>query len=426
MLVSKTIVIVSTLDTKGEETKYLKEQIEKKGYQALVIDVSTRGVPADLADISRDEVLAATGKEINREALAKDRPQLIKLTVEGAGKKVNELYAASRLHGIIGLGGATGTLMSTGVMKALPFGVPKLMISSVAAARGLTSRYFGTADIAIMHSVIDFTGLNDLMQDVLDRAAGSIVGMVEMKEAVSAAGAGRRKNKQLVAMTLLNMCEKCASYVRRQLEQEGYQVIGFSATGVPDLAMEELIEKEKIFSAVIDLAPGAVGEELLGGTRAAGPHRLEAAGKAGIPQVIAPCLVNIMTPPKSKYKPEYYQRKRYDLDALRSYLRVSPEELSMVAETFAQKLNQARGPVKVIIPTRGWSGIDDEGSVLYDPETDRVFTEVLRNRLRPEIEITEVDANLEEPEFAEVVLKAFRDVVNIAESPAENPQTVNY
>jgi len=421
-----TIVIVSTLDTKGEETKYLKEQIEKKGYQALVIDVSTRDAPAGLADVGREEVLAATGREIDREALVKDRPQLIKLTVEGAGKKVNELYAMNRLHGIIGLGGATGTLMSTGVMKALPFGVPKLMISSVAAARGLTSRYFGTADIAIMHSVIDFTGLNDLMRDILDRAAGSIVGMVKMKEAVSAVGAGRRKNKRLVAMTLLNMCEKCASHVRRQLEQEGYQVIGFSATGVPDLAMEELIEKEKIFSAVIDLAPGAVGEELLGGTRAAGPHRLEAAGKAGIPQVIAPCLVNLMTPPKSKYKPEYYQRKRYDLDSLRSYLRVSPEELAMVAGTFAQKLNQAKGPVKVIIPTRGWSGIDNEGSVLYEPETDRIFTAELRNQLRPGIEIREVEANLEEPEFAEAVLKAFKDVMSAAESPAENPQTVNY
>lgn len=422
----KTIAIVSTLDTKGEETRYLKEQIERKGFRALVIDVGTRDAPAGLADITRDEVLAAAGGEIDRGAPANDRPQLIKLTIEGAGKKVNELYAANRLDGIVGIGGATGTLLGTGVMKALPFGVPKLMVSSVAAARGLTSRYFGTADIAIMHSVIDFTGLNDLMRSVLDRAAGSIAGMVAMREAGKAVDAGKRQGKRLVAMTMLNMCEKCASYVRRQLELAGYQVIGFSATGVADMAMEELIEREGIFCAVIDLAPGAVGEELLGGTRAAGPHRLEAAGRAGIPQVIAPCLVNIMTPPKSKYKPEYYHRKRYDLDSLRSYLRLSPEELVMVAGAFAGKLNRARGPVKVLIPARGWSGIDGEGSILYDPETDRIFTEELRKQLKPVIEIREVAANLEDPEFAEAVLQAFADVMGAAGEGEGMRQSVNY
>lgn len=389
------------------------------------MDIGTKDSPNISADITREEVLAASGKEIDTEKLSQNRPQLMQLMVEGAGNKSKELYALKKLHGIIGIGGATGTIMGTGVMKALPFGVPKLMVSSVAAARGLTSRYFGTADIAIMHSVIDFTSLNDLMRDVLDRAAGSILGMVEMKEADAAVGAGRKQGKMLVAMTLLNMCEKCATHVRRRLEQEGYQVIGFSATGVADMAMEELIGKEGIFNAVIDLAPGAVGEELIGGTRAAGPHRLEAAGKAGIPQIIAPCLVNLMTPPKSKYKPDYYSRKRYDLDALRTFLRLSPDELVMVAETFAGKLNQARGPVKIIIPTRGWSGIDGEGSVLYDPETDRIFVEELRKRLRPDIEIREVEANLEEPVFAEKVLEAFKDVMKAGENVENRIQTVS-
>ncbi len=407
----KTVMIVSTLDTKGEETKYLKEQIDKKGYHALIMDIGTKDSPSISADITREEVLAASGKEIDGENLSKNRPKLMQLMVEGAGKKAKELYDLNKLVGIISIGGATGTIMGTGVMKALPFGVPKLMVSSVAAARGLTSRYFGTADIAIMHSVIDFTSLNDLMCNVLDRAAGSILGMVEMKEAGVTVGAGRKQGKPLVAMTLLNMCEKCATHVRLSLEQEGYQVIGFSATGVADMAMEELIDKEGIFSAVIDLAPGAVGEELLGGTRAAGPLRLEAAGKAGIPQIIAPCLVNLMTPPKSKYKPDYYNRKRYDMDSLRTFLRVSPDELVKVAEAFAGKLNQARGPVKIIVPTKGWSGIDGEGSVLYEPETDRIFIDELRKLLKDDIEIKEVDANLEEQRFAEEVIKAFKEVM---------------
>jgi uncharacterized protein (UPF0261 family) len=412
----KTIVILSTLDTKGEETKYLKEQIEMQGCQALIIDLGTRGEASIPADITREEVLAAAGKDIDPEALKKDRPRLIQAMIDGAAQKVRELYRAKKVDGIIGIGGATNTLMSTGVMKALSFGIPKLMVSSNASARGFASRYFGASDIAIMHSVIDFTGLNDLIRDVLDRAAGSIVGMVNKRAFYSSFNDLKKQGKPRVAMTMLNMCEQCAEYVKRHLEDDGYQVIGFSATGVPDMAMEELIEKEGIFSAVIDLAPGAVAEELLGGTRAAGPHRLEAAGKVGIPQIIAPCLVNLMTPPKSKYKPEYHSRKKYDLDAYRSYLRLSPEEFRMIAEVYARKLNQSRGPVKFIIPTRGWSGIDCEGTVLYDPQEDRIFVEELKKHLRSDIEVREVDANLEEVPFAEAILKAFKEVMRMAEA----------
>lgn len=412
----KTIVLLSTLDTKGEETKYLKEQIEMQGCRVLIVDIGTRGAASIPADITREEVLAAAGKDIDPEALKKDRPRLIQAMIDGAAQKVRELYRAKKVSGIIGIGGATNTLMSTGVMKALPFGIPKLMVSSNASARGFASRYFGASDIAIMHSVIDFTSLNDLMRDVLDRAAGSIVGMVNKRTFHTTFNDLGKQGKPRVAMTMLNMCEKCAEYVKRHLEADGYQVIGFSATGVPDMAMEELIEKEGIFSAVIDLAPGAVAEELLGGTRAAGPHRLEAAGKVGIPQIIAPCLVNLMTPPKSKYKPEYHSRKKYDLDAYRSYLRLSPEEFSMIAEVYARKLNQSKGPVKFIIPTRGWSGIDCEGTVLYDPREDRIFVEELKKHLRSDIEVREVDANLEEVPFAEEILKAFKEVMSMAEA----------
>ncbi|NMB35803.1 MAG: UPF0261 family protein [Firmicutes bacterium] len=410
---NKTIVIVSTLDTKAEETKYLREQIEKLGCNVLIIDVGTGGQPAMPSDVTREEVLAAADPDISFKDLEGDRPRLSQLMVAGGGKKARELYELNRLDGIVGIGGATSSLMATGVMSALPFGVPKLMVSSVAAARGLATRYFGTSDISIMHSVIDFTTLSDLMNDVLDRAAGSIVGMAMMeREYVATAGdeAGKQV-KPRVAMTLLSFCEKCATHLWEQMEKEGYQVIGYSAAGA-DKAMEEMIEKEGIFSAVIDLAPGAVGEELFGGTRAAGPHRMEAAGNAGIPQVIAPCIVNLMTPPKTKYKPEYYERKRYDLDKYRSYIRLSTEELVTVAKEFAKKLNQAKGPVKVVIPTKGWSGIDGEGTVLYDPEEDRIFVKELRKQLRDDIEVKEVEANMEDPLFAEEVLKAFRDVMS--------------
>lgn len=420
--VGKYIVIVSTLDTKGAETRYLKERIEREGCRAIVMDVGTGGSAALEADISREEVLAAGAGETCPAGIPGGRPRLIQAVSGGAARKVTELYQSGRLDGVIGIGGATGTLLGTNVMKALPFGVPKLMVSSVAAARGLASRYFGASDIGIMHSVIDFTGINDLMRGVLDRAAGAITGMA------ASAGAGpeilkkKEKGKAVVAMTQLNMCERCASLVRDQLEGEGFQVVGFSATGVADRAMEDLIESGQFFDAVIDLAPGGVGEEMLGGTRAAGPHRLEAAGKMGLPQVIAPCCVNLMTPPKSKYKPDYYSRKRYDLDEHRTFLRLSPGELAAVAGVFAQKLNQARGPVKVLIPLAGWSGIDGPGAVLHDPEGDRTYVDELRRSLKSEIEVREIEANLEDREFALEVIRAFKEVLpRAAPDPARQP-----
>lgn len=416
---TKTIVIISTLDTKGIETRYLKEQIEKKGCQALIMDVGTKGAAAIEADIGRDEVLAAAAGESDAARLKADRPRLIQAMSSGAGCRLKELLASGKLDGVVSIGGATGTLLGTNVMRALPFGLPKLMVSSVAAARGLTSRYFGSSDIDIMHSVIDFTGMNDLMRNVLDRAAGSITGMVESGGACTEILRKKQRGRLLVAMTLMSMCEKCASYVRDQLESEGFQVVGFSATGVADSAMEDLIENEGLFDAVIDLAPGGVAEQLLGGTRAAGPHRLEAAGKKGLPQVIAPCCVNLMTPPKSKYKPDYHNRKRYDLDELRTFLRCSPEELVNVAGVFAQKLNQSRGPVKLLVPLRGWSAIDDVSTVLHDPETDLIFINELRKRLSSQIEIREIDANLEEAEFARAVVKAFKDVMFMSRWPCE-------
>lgn len=414
-----TIAIISTLDTKGAETQYLKEQLEKKGYRPLIIDVGTKGAPTIKADIDRNEVLASGSIKNDTEIIKSERPRLMQAMSSGAAARLKELHSWGRLDGIIGIGGATGTLMSTNVMRELPFGVPKLMVSSVAAARGLTSRYFGSSDLDIMHSVIDFTGMNDLMKNVLDRAAGAIAGAVEGGGPCAGILKKKQRGRLLVAMTQMSMCEKCASYVRTQLESEGSQVVGFSATGVADRAMENLIEKEGLFDAVIDLAPGGVAEEILGGTRAAGPHRLEAAGKKGLPQVIAPSCVNLMTPPKSKYKPDYYNRKRYDLDELRTFLRCSPEELVRVAAVFAEKLNRTRGPVKFIVPLRGWSGIDGAGTVLYDPETDLIFVNELKKRLTDKVEIREIDANLEDQEFAREVIRAFKDVMVISRWPCE-------
>jgi uncharacterized protein (UPF0261 family) len=175
--------------------------------------------------------------------------------------------------------------------------------------------------------------------------------------------------------------------------------------------MEEIIERQNIFGAVIDLAPGGVGEEVLGFDRAAGPTRLEAAGKRGMPQIIAPCGVNWGSPLKRKYKPEYELRKKYDYDALRTFIRLSKEEMIMVADTMADKLNRARGQVKVLIPLGGWSSLDRKGTDFYDPELDRTFVDELKKQLKHDIEVREVDIDLDTPEFAQAIVDAFDEIM---------------
>jgi uncharacterized protein (UPF0261 family) len=208
-----------------------------------------------------------------------------------------------------------------------------------------------------------------------------------------------------IAMTMLSPCEGCARAVRAGLEKRAYQVVGFHATGIGDRAMEAMIS-EGLFKGVIDLAPGGVGEHLYGFMRDAGPNRLESAGRMGVPQIISTCGVNHITPRKSKYTREHDLRRRHDIDGLRTWLRMSPRELKEVAAVFAEKLNLSKGPVKVLIPLRGWSSVDAPGSPTYDPAEDRLFTTELRKALKKDIEIVEVDANMEDPEFAEAVTRA--------------------
>ena len=197
--------------------------------------------------------------------------------------------------------------------------------------------------------------------------------------------------------------------MRQRLETEGFQVIGFSAAGVCDRAMEEMISRN-FFDAVVDLTPGGVGEEILGGMRAAGPDRLTAAGRLGIPQVIAPGGVNLMSPRKSRYKPEYHQRKKFEMDELRTFLRLSVEEMELVAEIFAEKLNVSSGPTIFLFPQRGWSAIDQPSSDMFEEKEDRAFLDVFRAKASPRVLTREVDANLEDEEFAEAVVEACMEI----------------
>ena len=395
----KSVLVISTLDTKGHETLYLRDKLEACGLQPLLMDISMRGTQASLADITPEHVAAAGGANFDDIRESKDRTLITNITIAGASKIAKQLEADGNIQGVTGMGGATGTFMITEVMRTLSFGIPKLMISSAAALPGLSTRYIGTGDITLFHSVIELSGLSNLLKNVFDRAAHAMAGMILGEMTSPKTGQGKA-----IAMTMLGPCDKCADRVQSALQESGYQVIGFHAAGICDRAMEEMISLE-MFQGVIDLAPGGVGEHLFGFMRDSGPHRLESAGKVGIPQIISTCGVNHITPAKSKYTPDHVQRRKYDLDKLRSWLRISPDELKTVANAFAEKLNRALGPVKILIPLKGWSSADLPGNPTYDPEEDRIFTHVLREKLKGEIDIVEVNANMEDPEFAAAVIE---------------------
>ncbi|MDD3845100.1 MAG: Tm-1-like ATP-binding domain-containing protein [Syntrophorhabdaceae bacterium] len=404
----KTILIISTLNTKGVETFYLRDMIRRLGGSPVVLDISMRpGGGEASADITPDEVARAAGSTMEEIAASGERAKNTAIMTKGAAITALGMFKEKRLDGIIGIGGSTGSLMATDVMRALPFGVPKLMVSSTAALPGMSTKYIDTGDIALMHSVVEIAGLGDVLRNVIDRAAR---GICAMADAAPLSSREKSRGAKAVAITMLGPCDKCASAVRLALEEKGHQVTGFSAAGIGDRAMETMVS-QGLFDAVIDLAPGAVMEHLVGGMRDAGPNRMEAAGKAGIPQIISTCGVNHITPPKSKYTEDHKARRKYDIDRFRTWLRASPDELRAAGRAFAEKLNAAGGPVKVIIPMRGWSSVDVPGSATYDPEEDRSFVDEFRKHATAKIEIMEIDANMEEPAFARSVISAGMEIL---------------
>jgi uncharacterized protein (UPF0261 family) len=400
------VLLIATMDTKGQEALYLRDRIKALGQSLLIMDLSMKGGHRrGSADIPAHKVARAGGTALKQIHHSQDLDHGMSMMTAGAVKIVRRLVKEGKVSGVIGIGGYRGSLMATAVMHALPFGFPKIMVSSAAALPGLSTRFLKTSDIVLFHSVIEIAGLTFLLRNVLDRAASALCGMLSGTEEIPTP-----PPTKTIAMTMFGPCEKCARTVRASLEKSGYQVIGFHAAGIGDRAMEDMVTAG-LFGAVIDLAPGGLGEHLYGFMRDAGPYRLESAGKKGIPQVISTCGVNHITPTKSRYKPTHTRRRKFDLDRFRTWLRMSPKELKEVARLFSRKLNQSTGPVQIVVPLRGWSSVDSPGMPTYDPTEDALFIRELRKGLKKGIDILEIDANMEDPEFAEAVIKATFEVL---------------
>lgn len=416
---TKSILIVSSLDTKGKEVEFLRGLVEQRRQPAIILDLSSLEEPLILADITCEEVAKAGGASIHEiRGSGKRRDEITSIMTKGAIKKTDELYQAGKLSGIVGVGGVSNTTMATDVMKTLPFGVPKLMVSSGAAMPSYAGGFFGSSDIAIISSVADMSGLNELSKSILTRAAGAICGMVETG-AGAIIDALKHTELPLIAVTGFQYSERCCKLVTQYLEEKGYTVIPCHAQGVGDRAMDELL-LQGIFDGVVDIVPSGLSEELFGGNRAAGPDRLMAAGERGVPQVITPCGFEMIScgplERKDKGDPLWISRglasrNYYVQDSTRVQARTNSKELRLVATTVAERLNRAKGPVKIFIPEKGWSTLSVKGQPLYDPGADKVFVEELGKRLNPDIEVRELDVALNTPECAMAIAETFYEMM---------------
>jgi uncharacterized protein (UPF0261 family) len=390
--VGKKIVVIGSLDTKGEQLRFLKEKIESRGHRAILMDVSMGGHAPSQADITAEEIARLGGKEIHEIIHSKDRFDITNVMSKGAQQKALELLSKGELNGIVSLGGATIALLGSQVMSRLPFGLPKV-IGVPAAQPVYVGKWFGSNDSVVMQLIMEIAGMNDLIKNAISQVAGVISGMVE--EALDYTSL--RLPYPSIALTELGFSDQCAKNVVRLLEERGYYAYPFHAQGISDQAMDRLIS-QGFFDGVIEIVPAGLMEEKFKGNRPAGMARLDAAGERGIPQVWAPCCLNLTGVGPTRANREKYvaSGRVLKIDEMRAMARFPVDEMITGARLYAEKINKAKGPIKLVVPLRGWSSLDREGSILYDPAEDRVFIEELKKHVTVPLPIEEVDCNLED------------------------------
>jgi uncharacterized protein (UPF0261 family) len=389
---AKTVGIIAALDTKGEEARLIRDFVVGQGLNALVVDVGVLGEPAVPANISRAEVAAAAGESLGELIQSQDKARAMRAMTAGAAVIAAGLYAEGRIDGLIGLGGSAGTGIATSAMRALPVGVPKLVVSTVAA--GDTRPYVGTKDVTLMYSVVDVAGINRISGRILTNAAGAICGMVQAEPP-------KLTERPLIAASMFGNTTACVDRARRAFEAAGYEVLVFHATGTGGQTMEGLIG-DGYFAGVFDVTTTEWADELCGGVFSAGPTRLDAAAKAGVPQVIAPGCLDMVNFGGPETVPDAYRdRLLYNWNPNVTLLRTTPEESAELGRIVAHKLNQATGPVTVLLPLGGVSQLDRPGQPFWWPVADQALFQAIKANLRSDIPVIEIEHNINDPEFAD-------------------------
>jgi uncharacterized protein (UPF0261 family) len=387
---AKMVLLIGTFDTKGNEVAYVRDLITARGHRTLLMNVGIFDSPVQ-AEITASEVAEAGGGDLEAVRRAHDRGAAVSLMARGAAALAARLYAEGRFDGVISLGGSGGTAIATAAMRTLPVGVPKLMVSTVAS--GDVGAYVDVKDITMMYSVVDIAGLNQLSRRILANAAGMICGAVEQTMPLV-------EDKPLIAATMFGVTTDCVTRVRQFVEEAGYEMLIFHATGSGGRAMEALIEGG-FMRGVADITTTEWCDELVGGVLSAGPNRLEAAGRKGIPQVVsvgALDMVNFWA--RDTVPGQFKDRRFYQHNANVTLMRTTPQENAELGRIIAHKLNQAAGPTVLMLPLKGVSAIDAEGQPFYSPEADGALFEAIRANVGANVELVELDLHINDPKFA--------------------------
>ena len=401
------IILVGTLDTKGEEFSYLKEQLTAAGADTLVVDVGVVGAPLFPPDVTREEIAGWAGTSLEQLVRDKDRGRAVSAMAEGLAAWARDRQAKHPPAGILAIGGSAGTTIASAGMRQLPVGVPKVMVSTLAS--GDTRPYVGTSDICMMYSVADFTGLNRLTRIILGNAAKAILGMSGLSLAGEQEAGGSQR--PLLAATMFGVTTPCVNSARRLLETKGFELLVFHATGSGGLAMEQLVG-DGFIEGVLDITTTELADELVGGVLSAGPHRMEVAGRMGVPQVISAGALDMVNfGPRDSVPEKFRARLLYQHNPTVTLMRTTPEENAELGRMIARKASAAKGPVTIVLPLRGVSAIDAPGQPFHDPEADEALFEAIREGVHGTVKVVDVDVHINDPAFAERLVAEFTQMI---------------
>jgi uncharacterized protein (UPF0261 family) len=392
---AETVAMIGAFDTKGEEYAFVRERMLDDGVDVIAINTGTLGT-TDLfpVDVEADEVAEAGGTPLSELRERQDRGEAMKVMAAGAAVVVKRLHDEGRFDGIIGMGGTGGSSVVTAGMRALPLGVPKVCVST--AASGDTSSYVGTKDVTMIPSVVDVAGINRVSRIIFSRAAGAICGMVASDVPAAA------EERPVITASMFGNTTECVDACREALVDQEYEVLVFHATGAGGKAMESLV-REGLVDAVLDITTTEWADTICGGVFDAGRDRLSAAGEMGVPHLIVPGCVDMANFGAADTVPEKYRqagRTFYEWNPSVTLMRTNVEENAEMGRIFAEKANAAKGPVAFLVPLRGVSILDGDGELFCDREADQALFDAVKANVREAIEIVEVDANINDPEFA--------------------------
>jgi len=393
---SKTVLLIGTLDTKGREYAYVRDLIRGRGLETLVLDAGVLGEPVFTPDSPAARTAEAGGDSLAKLREKRDRGYALEIMGLGARALAVKLAAEGKFDGVISLGGSGGTSIGTTAMKALPVGMPKLMVSTMAS--GNVGPYVGVKDITMMHSVVDVSGLNRLSRRIFANAAGAIGGMVEQTMP-------KTEEKPLIGATMFGVTTPCVDRVRERMEASGYEMLVFHAVGSGGRSFEALIS-DGVFDGIVDATTTEWCDELVGGVLSAGPERLDAAAKKGIPQIVSLGALDMVNfGPRDTLPAKFEKRNIYIHNPEVTLMRTTPEECAKLGEIIAKKLNKTTGPTALFVPLKGVSAIDVEGMPFYDPAADAALFGAIRANLdRSKVELVELDLAINDPAFADAMV----------------------